>query len=389
MSDIKELYNNILPTYGRQPVDFVSGKGCRLWDSAGNEYIDFMSGIGVCSVGHAHPAWVEAVTNQAQTLAHTSNLYYTLPGGLLAKRLCALSGLGGTFFANSGAESNEGLFKLARKYSRDKYGEGRSTILTLENSFHGRTLAALSATGQPSFHRHFHPFPQGFRHIKAGDIEQLSMQGEDVCALMIELVQGEGGVRPLDISYVQQAAKLCQERDWLLLIDEVQTGIGRTGHWFAFQGYDIQPDAVSFAKGIAGGLPLGGFLVNDRLKDVLQPGDHATTFGANPICCAAALATLDILEEILPKISEKGEYIRKSIEGMNLPNIAEIRGMGLMLGVRIEGLGHAEVNSMLLKAGLAALIAGADIIRFLPPLIIEKADIDRGLEIFQNVLSKA
>ena len=395
--ELKSQYDShVLPTYGRYPVAFASGNGSRLWDSTGKEYIDFMSGIGVCSVGHNHPAWVESIVAQAGELAHVSNLYYSEPGGQLAVRLCSLSGMSGAFFSNSGAESTEGLIKVARKYSKDKYGSGtgpsggtgRYTILTLENSFHGRTLAALSATGQSKFHQHFDPFMPGFRHVPAGDVQALTSQGDDVCALLIELIQGEGGVKPLDETYVKQAAEICKERDWLLMIDEVQTGIGRTGPWFAFQDYGISPDAVSFAKGIAGGLPLGGFLVNKKLHNTLQPGDHATTYGGNLICCAAALTTLNILEPILPEIKEKGDYIKKGVLAMNLPHVAEVRGKGLMIGVALKDIAPADVNPGLLEAGLASLIAGTDAIRFLPPLIISMKDIDAGLEIFENVMRR-
>ena len=387
MQDTKKQYDaNVLPTYGRYPVTFVSGNGCRLQDDSGKEYIDFMSGIGVCSIGHAHPAWIGAITAQAGQLAHTSNLYYTEPGGKLAQRLCELSGMSGAFFSNSGAESTEGLIKVARKYSKDKYGSGRHTILTLEDSFHGRTLAALTATGQDKFHHHFDPFMPGFRYVPAGDMDALKKQGDDICALLIEVIQGEGGVMPLDSDYVKQAAELCKERDWLLMIDEVQTGIGRTGRWFGFQDLEISPDAVSFAKGIAGGLPLGGFLVNKKLHNVLGPGDHATTYGGNLVCCAAALVTLDILESILPEVSEKGDYITKRIKAMNLPGVDSVRGKGLMIGVKIKEIPPGEINIKLLNAGLASLTAGTDVIRFLPPLIIDKSDIDAGLEIFENVM---
>lgn len=398
-ADLKQQYDSyVLPTYGRYPVTFVSGNGCRLWDADNKEYIDFMSGIGVCSVGHAHPKWIEAIVTQVGELAHTSNLYYTEPGGKLAERLCEISGMSGVFFSNSGAESVEGLIKVARKYSKDKYVTGpsggtgstgsRSTIITLDGSFHGRTLATLTATGQEKFHQHFDPFMPGFRHVPVGDITALEAQGDDVCAVLIELIQGEGGVNPLSEEYVKQIAKLCEERDWLLMIDEVQTGIGRTGTWFAFEEYKIKPDAVSFAKGIAGGLPLGGFLVNKKLSKTLGPGDHATTYGGNLICCSAALTVLDILEPILPKIEEKGEYIRREIKNMKLPNVKGVRGKGLMLGVEIEGHAPADVNANLLKAGLASLIAGTDVVRFLPPLIIGINDIDAGLEIFEDVMRR-
>jgi len=370
-------------------VSFVKGKGSRLWDDSGKEYIDFMSGIGVCSIGHANPAWVTAIAEQAGKLAHTSNLYYTEPGGKLAERLCKLSGMSGAFFANSGAESTEGMIKVARKYSKDKYGSGRHTILTLDGSFHGRTLAALTATGQDKFHQHFDPFVPGFRYVAPGDMAALEAQGNDVCALMIEIIQGEGGVMPLEDDYIKQVAELCKQRDWLMMIDEVQTGIGRTGSWFAFQDCGILPDVVSFAKGIAGGLPLGGFLVNEKLHNTLAPGDHATTYGGNLICCAAALAVLDILAPLLPQVKEKGRYISKKIEAMNLSCVDNVRGKGLMIGIKIKDIPPGDINLKLLEAGLAGLTAGTDIVRFLPPLTIDMKDIDAGLEIFENVLRRS
>ena len=381
-----DLY--VLPTYERYPVAFVSGNGCRLWDSTGKEYIDFMSGMGVCSVGHANPDWVAAIVAQAGELSHTSNIYYTEPGGQLAQRICKFSGLSGVYFSNSGSEAIEGLIKVARKYSKDKYGAGRSTILSLNDSYHGRTLAALSATGQEKLHRHFEPFLSGFRHVPIESIEALKSQGDDVCALLIEVIQGDGGVTQLSREYVQQAAELCRQRDWLLMVDESQTGIGRTGLWFAFQGYDIIPDAVSFSGGISGGLPLGGFIVNKKLHHVLTPGDHGSTFGSNLICCAAALSTLDILDPILPEVPKKGDYIRKGIESMGLAKVSGIRGKGLMLGVMIEGISSSFVNTRLLEAGLCSLTAGSDVLRFLPPLTISMEDIDMGLEIFESVMRK-
>ena len=264
--ELKALdHAHTLQTYGRFDVDVDHGQGATLWDLAGRTYIDFTSGIGVCSVGYGNEKWARAIYDQALTLGHISNLFYSQPYARLAGALCARSGMAAAFFGNSGAEANEGLLKLARKYSHDKYGAGRGTILTLRNSFHGRTLATLAATGQDVFHQHFFPFPEGFRHTGANDLADVEAQaGEDVCAVLLELVQGEGGVLPMDRDFVRALAGLCEQRDWLLLVDEVQTGIGRTGTLFAFQQYGIRPDAVSFAKGIAGGLPMGGFLVNEK-----------------------------------------------------------------------------------------------------------------------------
>ena len=268
---IKSLDNQyVLQTYGRNSVAIDHGKGATLWDTEGKEYIDFTSGIGVCSLGYANEQWAKAIYDQAMKLGHISNLFYTEPYAVLASKLVPASGMAAAFFGNSGAEANEGMIKTARKYSYDKYGQGRATIITLKNSFHGRTITTLKATGQDHFHEFFFPFTEGFRYADANDMDSLLAQsGDDVCAVMMELIQGEGGVNPLQKDYVQAVAKLCAEKDWLLLIDEVQTGIGRTGSLFAFQQFDIQPDVVTFAKGIAGGLPFGGFLTNEKCRNVL------------------------------------------------------------------------------------------------------------------------
>jgi len=379
---------HILPTYARYPIAFTKGQACHLYDADGNKYIDFMSGIGVTSIGHAHPKWVDAIVNQAGSLAHVSNLFHTQPAAVLAQKLCELAPeMVNVFFSNSGAEANEGMIKTARKYSRDKYGEGRATILTLDGSFHGRTITTLAATGQDKFHNHFHPFTPGFRHVSPTHIAGLESQGDDVCALLIETIQGEGGVMPLSAEYVIAATEICKKRDWLLLVDEIQTGIGRTGKWFGYQHFGIKPDALSFAKGIGGGLPLGGFMVSDKLRQTLGLGDHGSTYGGNPICCAAATVVLDIVEGVIPDITEKGNYIQDKIRAFNLPCIAEVRGKGLMIGIKINKHAPAAINAKLLDSGLAALTAGTDILRLLPPLVIERNDIDEGLKILQNTLS--
>ena len=388
-SEIKSSYEkNILPTYARYQVAFSKGEGCKLWDTEGNEYLDFSSGVGVNSVGHSHPTWVKAICEQATQLTHVSNLYYTKPGAVLAERLCKISGMNGVFFCNSGAESVEGVIKTARKYSFDKYGAGRHVIITLEDSFHGRLGASLPATGQPKFHKEcFAPFMEGFRHVSANDFAALEAQtGNDVCALLIEPIQGEGGVLPLCEEYVKKAAALCEKNDWLLICDEVQTGIGRTGEWFGFQNYGIAPDAVTFAKGIAGGMPLGGFILGKKLHKTLGAGDHGTTYGGNLICAAAALSVLDIIEPILADVKTNGAYICEKIAAMNLPHVAEIRGRGLMIGIKLEGIAHTDAVSKLLEAGLVALPAGADVLRFLPPLVITREEIDAGLAILEKTL---
>ena len=381
----------VMQTYSRHPVAVKSGTGATLTDFEGRQYIDFTSGIGVNSVGYSNPKWVSAVAGQAKTLAHISNLFYTEPGTLLAEKLCALSHMNKVFFANSGAESNEGMIKLARKYSYDRYGSGRFTIITLRQSFHGRTITTLSATGQDKFHNYFFPFTDGFRYAPPNDIDAVeALDDGSVCAVMIELVQGEGGVHPLDPDYVKGLESLCRERDWLLLAHEVQTGIGRTGKFFAYEHYGILPDAVSFAKGIAGGLPLGGFLVNEKLSSVLGPGTHATTYGANPVCCAAGLAVLDILvnDGVMDTVEEKGRYIRSMIESFRLPVINGTRGLGLMIGISCYGVEPSAAAAALISNGLLVLTAGSDAIRLLPPLTITYEEIDKGLEIFNGTISR-
>ena len=378
----------VMQTYARHPIAIDHGQGATLWDADWKKYIDFTSGIGVCSVGYNNEKWVSAITEQIKKLPHISNLFYTEPYARLAKVICQRSGMRRAFFCNSGAEANEGAIKLARKYSSDKYGQGRGTVITLVNSFHGRTMATLTATGQDHYHEFFYPFPEGFRYVPAGDLAALETAwGDDVCAVMMEMIQGEGGVFPLEKNYVQGAARLCKERDALLIIDEVQTGICRTGTFFAHQQFDIHPDAVTFAKGIAGGVPLGGMLAAESCADVLQAGQHGSTFGGNPIACAAALAVMDILDEsLMAEVRRKGDYIRETVTGWNSPYVSGVRGMGLMIGIGVQGMTHKALCAQLLEQGLMTLTAGKDTLRLLPPLVITQEELDRGLEIMSGVL---
>ena len=381
-------HQHIMNTYGRFPVALDHGEGATLYDPEGRAYIDFTSGIGVTALGYGNPLWAEAVAYQAKKLNHVSNLFYTEPPARLAEVLCQRTGASAVFFANGGGEANEGLIKLARKYSFDKYGQGRSTIITLQNSFHGRTITTLKATGQDVFHNYFFPFTEGFRYAPANDLEALKAQDRgDVCAVMVELVQGEGGVLPLDKGYVKAVEALCAEKDWLLLVDEVQTGIGRTGTLFAFQQYGILPDAASFAKGIAGGLPMSGILANEKCRDVLGPGMHATTFGANPVCAAAGLVVQEILsDEFLKEVRGKGEYLRRGVEALNLPCFGKTRGLGLMIGIEVrEGWTNKDIANKLIENGLLILTAGPGM-RLLPPLVITKDEMDKGLTIMKQTL---
>lgn len=378
----------VMHTYGRFPVDIDHGEGATLYSLSGKKYIDFTSGIGVNSLGYGNPKWISAITEQIGKLGHISNLFYTQPGALLAKELCTRTGMSKVFFGNSGAEANEAMMKVARKYSFDKYGKGRATILTLNHSFHGRTMATITATGQPHYHDYFFPFLEGFRYADP-TLESIQAQaGEDVCAVMIELIQGEGGVRPLEKDLVQALAALCQEKDWLLLVDEVQTGIGRTGTLFAYQQFGIQPDVVTFAKGIAGGLPLGGILTNEKCSAVLTPGTHGSTFGANPVSTAAGLAVMDTLDQaFLDQVMEKGAYLRAGIQALGCPELGEVVGMGLMLGIDVKGARtNKELAALLIENGLLCLTAG-DRLRLLPPLVITKDEIDQGLAILKQTLA--
>ena len=380
---------HVIHSYGRHPVAIDHGKGATLWDTEGKEYIDFTSGIGVTSLGHGNEGWVKAVTDQASKLAHISNLYYTQPYAEVADKLCKRTGMSKVMFGNSGAEANEAMIKLARKYSYDKYGKGRGTIITLHNSFHGRTITTLAATGQDKFHDYFFPFTEGFRYADANDMDSIeTVAGHDVCGVMFELVQGEGGVLPLDREFVQAVANLCAKRDWLLLVDEVQTGVGRTGSLFAFQQYGIQPDVVSFAKGIAGGLPFGGIMANEKCAEVFTPGTHGTTFGGNPVAAAAANYVLDTIDDtLLLQVQEKGDYLRTQIEAMDIPCLGRTRGLGMMIGIEVKGeKTNRELASKLLEHGLMCLTAGPGL-RLLPPLTITKEEMDKGLAIMKAALS--
>ena len=389
-NEIKDLtHQYVMNTYGRFPVAVDWGEGARLYDFEGHEYIDFTSGIGVTDLGYGYQPWVDAIAAQAKQLGHVSNLFYTETPAKLAEILCKRTGMSCVFYANGGGEANEGMIKLARKYSYDKYGEGRSAIITLQNSFHGRTITTLKATGQDVFHQFFFPFTEGFRYAEANDLASLeAVAGDDVCAVMVELVQGEGGVLPLDYEYVQALKKLCEERDWLLLADEVQTGVGRTGKLFAFQQYDLLPDVCSFAKGIAGGMPMSGIMANEKCRNVLTPGTHATTFGGNPVCAAAGLVVQETLsDEFLAEVNAKGEYLRQQIEALDLPCFGKTRGMGLMIGIEVaEGYNKSEIANKLIANGLLVLTAGPGM-RLLPPLVITKEEMDKGIAIMKRVLS--
>lgn len=388
-SDIKELDSAyIAPTYGRFNLAVKCGKGAVCVDFDGKEYIDFSSGIGVNSLGFADAEWVAAISQQAACLAHISNLYYTAPGVLTAKQLCEKSGMKKVLFANSGAEANEGMIKAARKYAQVKYGKQRCEIITLLNSFHGRTITTVAATGQPSMHVNFDPFTPGFVYAQANNFDDVVAKISDkTAAIMIELVQGEGGVIALERDFVKRIASLCAQNDILLLVDEVQTGIGRTGHFYCYQAFGILPDIVSSAKGLGNGLPIGAVLFSEKTAEIFVPGDHGSTFGMNPICCAGANVVLNRLtDEFLADISRKGRDLVNAI-ALN-DNVEEITGMGLMIGISLKKGVSKEICAKCLERGLIVLTAHEKV-RLLPPLTITDSELEQGLSILLEVLGEA
>ncbi|WP_314343011.1 aspartate aminotransferase family protein [Haemophilus parahaemolyticus] len=387
-NEIKQLDSDyIAQTYGRFNLALSHGKGCQVWDFEGNEYLDFTSGIGVNSLGWADEDWLKAVVHQASSLAHTSNLFFTEPSSRLAKKLAEVSGLKRVFFANSGAEANEGAIKTARKYSHDKYGKDRATVLTLVNSFHGRTISTLSATGQEVFHQHFFPFTKGFDHTPANELRALETRlgQKDVCAIILEVVQGEGGVCSLDHEYLQGVQALCHQYDVLLIIDEVQTGIGRTGTMFAYQQFGLTPDIITLAKGLGGGLPIGAFVLGEKVQDTLGKSDHGSTFGANPVSCAGANAVLAKIDDaFLAEIKRKGEKLQKALAA--LPKVKSVSGLGLMIGVEFEeGTKAADIVAKCIEKGVLFLTAKTKL-RLLPPLIINDEQIEKGIALLKEVL---
>ena len=371
----KELDNQyVAHAYGRFDVALTKGQGSTLYDENGKKYIDFGSGIGVTAFGINDPVWTKAVEEQLHRVQHTSNLYYTAPCAKLAQLLCEKSGMKKVFFGNSGAEANEGAIKFARKYSFDKYGAGRSTIITLVNSFHGRTITTLAATGQDSFHTVFDPFTPGFKYCPANDIAALQAAAtNDVCAVLFECVQGEGGVNNLSPTFVSAIAKLAKEKDILIAVDEVQTGNGRTGTYFAYQQYGITPDIVTTAKGLGGGLPIGAVLFGEKLQDTMTPGSHGSTFGGNPVVAAGACSIVErIDDDFLSEVQRKSEKICTALA--KVKGVKSISGMGLMLGIETDKPA-GEVAKACLANGLLILTAKTKL-RLLPALNISDAELD-------------
>ncbi|MEB3826242.1 aspartate aminotransferase family protein [Phormidium sp. CCY1219] len=401
--DMAEFDAAVMGTYGRFPIALERGEGCRLWDAQGGEYLDFVAGIATCTLGHAHPALVEAVTQQIQKLHHVSNLYYIPEQGELAKWLVDSSCADRAFFCNSGAEANEGAIKLARKYAHKVLNIDQPVILTANASFHGRTLATITATGQPKYQKNFDPLVPGFYYVPYNDIEALkeaiahldSAGKRQVAGILLEPLQGEGGVRPGDASYFQQVRQICDETGILLILDEVQVGMGRTGKQWGYENLGIEPDIFTSAKGLGGGIPIGATLCKS-FCDIFQPGDHASTFGGNPFACGAALAVCHTIERdrLLENTTQRGEQLRAGLNAIaqNYPQlIAEVRGWGLINGMELQG--ETEITSLdIVKAamteGLLLVPAGPKVVRFVPPLIVSESEVNRALEALGFAIAK-
>ena len=383
------MNERFMNTYKRTGLVIDHGKGATLYADDGTEYVDFTAGIGVNSLGHAHPALVAAIAEQAAKVIHVSNYFLTDVSIQVAERLCSIAGFDKVFFCNSGAEANEGLIKIARKNGSSKNPD-KNLIVTLNGSFHGRTVTTVTATGQDKFHKFFGPFTPGFIYVDANDLAALDAALTDkVCAFIFEPIQGEGGVNPLDQGYLKAAEKLCKERDILFVADEVQTGIGRSGAFLACMKMGVEPDMVSLAKGLAGGVPIGAILARGPCAEVLQPGDHGTTFGGNPLAAAAASVVLAELAKpgFMAEVERKGEKIRATVRAWENPLVKEVRGMGLMIGFGMT-LPPGDVVTACRAKKLLVLTAGDDTLRLLPPLVITDAEIDRGLAILKSVLDE-
>ena len=379
----------VMNTYAPNLV-LTRGEGCRVWDAAGRAYLDFLGGIATISVGHCHPKLVAAIREQAGRLMHVSNLFYNEFQPRLAERLVQLAGFTGgrAFLCNSGAEANEGLIKLARKWGHDA---GKFEIITFRNSFHGRTLAAITATGQPKYHKGFDPLPPGFAYADYNDLESVkALVNERTAAVLLEAVQGEGGVLPATPEFLTGLRQLCDERGLLLFCDEVQCGMGRTGHWFGFQGYGIAPDAFSLAKGLGGGFPIGSFVVNAKLADVLQPGTHASTFGGNPLASCAALAVLDILEQdrLLAHAVAMGDLLQAELAKLmpRHPAFRQVRGRGLMVGLVLDRPAK-PLETAMLERGLITIATNENVIRLVPPLTVASGDVVRAVRTVDEAAS--
>jgi acetylornithine aminotransferase len=399
---IDDFNSHVMNTYARFPIALERGEGCRVWDTNGKEYLDFVAGIATCTLGHAHPVLIEAVTKQIKTLHHVSNLYYVPVQGELAKWLTAHSCADKAFFCNSGAEANEGAIKLARKYAHDKLNIEDPVIITAQASFHGRTLATITATGQPKYQKGFSPLVPGFVYVPYNDIQGLEStiadvdkDGRRVAAIMLEALQGEGGVRPGDIKYFQRVREICDQKGILLILDEVQVGMGRSGKLWGYENLGIEPDIFTSAKGLGGGIPIGAMMCKG-FCDVFEPGSHASTFGGNPFVCAVALAVCQTLEteNILENVQKRGEQLRTKLTeiAQKYPDlIAEVRGWGLINGLELKQeieLTSPQVVKVAMEAGLLLVPAGPKVLRFVPPLIVTEAEVNQALQAVENALKQ-
>ena len=378
-------------TYARYPIVLVRGKGTRVWDLEGEEYLDFVAGLAVCNLGHCHPRVVKAIQDQAEKLIHVSNFYYIEPQIQLASLLCKHSFADKVFFCNSGAEANEGAFKLARKFAKEKGDKDRFEIITMERSFHGRTLATLTATGQEKFHKGYHPLMPGFKYVPFNDIGAVrNAVDSKTCAIMVEPIQGEGGVNCPSEGYLRALREVCDEKNLLLIFDEVQVGMGRTGKLFAYEHDGIEPDVLTLAKSLAGGVPIGALLIKKGVADSFKPGDHASTFGGNPLATAAGVAALTALleEGMVENCRKTGNYFFAKLEGIKkkFPFVHEVRGKGLILGMELKIDGSSFVKEMLRKKILINCTMG-NVLRFLPPLIVAQEEIDRVVKALEEVFS--
>lgn len=383
----------VMNTYGRLPMALVKGEGPWVWDAEGRKYLDFVGGLAVNSLGHAHPKVAEAICQQAKTMLHCSNIYWIEPQVKLAKLLVQNSCAGKAFFCNSGAEANEAAIKLARKYAKANLGPDKYEIITATNSFHGRTLAAITATGQTKYQKGFEPLPQGFKYVPFNDLGALEENiGPHTCAVMLEPVQGEGGVIPATQEYLEGVAKLCKEKGLLLIFDEVQCGLGRTGKFLAYQNYGVEPDIITLAKALGGGCPIGAMLAKEEVAKSFQPGDHASTFGGNPLVCAAALAVMDTLlnDGVQQNAQEIGEYFKAKLKNLaeKYSYVKEVRGMGLMLGMELTIEGK-DIVAHCLEQGLLINCTNGNVLRFLPPLNITNNDVDYAVAVLDKAMQNA
>ncbi len=380
----------LMHTYARIPVAWVKGQGCRIWDQDGRDYLDFLAGIAVTALGHSHPKVVESLKDQAEKIFHTSNLYHIPSQIALAEKLVALSFADKVFFCNSGTEANEGAIKLVRRYSSEKFGPGKTTILCMKNSFHGRTLGSLSATGQEKFQKGFGPLVPGFSFVPFNDLPALDQRWDDsVCAVMMEPIQGEGGIRVPARDYLQEVKKRCQERQALLILDEVQTGLGRTGSLFAHEQFGIQPDIMTLAKSLGNGLPIGALLATEEVAGAFQPGTHAATFGGNPLVTAVALTVLSIISEeaFLSRVKRIGAFFKERLAELKgeFPQVLDVRGMGLLLGMALDRAGKPYVDACF-ERGFLINCTQDTILRFTPPLIVAEEDVESLIKVLRKLL---